>query len=142
MINWVTSAAIATILVSTAIFVWQRKVEHGLLLKKEKRELYGRFLAHLQNCIRNPQTNEFYDETYMKLQGLLAEIELIAPIEIIEKSRVVSGSVENLRPLLVKGTFDDQIWASFEKSRSDAVKAMRKDSKNPSFLQSIFPRST
>lgn len=92
--GWITSAALAAIVVATAIFYWQRTVEHGFQLRKEKRELF----RALSRSMASART-KLLDEGYYNSREYLDLIEAIYELDILG-CRDVCNRANNYSQLL------------------------------------------
>jgi len=93
--GWVTSAALAALLVATIVFYWQRTIEHGFQLRKEKRELFRELSATMGDI--GPRID---DDQFLASSGLQEFTKQIYELDILG-CRELSDRASKFRKLLV-----------------------------------------
>ena len=100
MTGWLTSAALAALVVATVVFYWQRTIEHGFQLRKEKRELFRELSATMGDI--GPRID---NDGFIESPGIQALTKQIYELDILG-CRDLSSRASKFRKLLVDGHFE------------------------------------
>lgn len=87
--GWFTSAALVGLIVATILFVWQRKVEHQFLLRKEKRELFAKIIKQSEILFADLVNGKMDDPGYLsESQNHLEALHFLSILELYDSAGV------------------------------------------------------
>jgi hypothetical protein len=94
--GWITSAAVVGILIASVGYFWQRQLEHGFLLRKEKRDLF-RDVSRKMAVARSHVLDDGYlsSAEYRDLNDVIYELDILGCGDVRQRAIALQSSLHS-----------------------------------------------